>query len=173
MSGTPQDKPLLVGRIAGLFGVRGWVKVYSYTRPVENILSYSPWLLERDGSLVTVQVAEGRLQGKGLVAHLQGIDDRDAAAELIGCEIGIRHEQLPALPQGEYYWWQLQGLEVWTLKGDCLGRVDHLMETGANDVIVVQGEQEHLLPHIPQVVKKIDLAAGRMEVDWEPEYLKD
>lgn len=172
VTGAPQE-PLLVGRIVGLFGVRGWVKVHSYTRPVENILEYTPWLLKRNGSWAPVQVLDGRRQGKGLVALLEGMTDRDAAAALVNCEIGIRHAQLPPLPQGEYYWWQLEGLEVWTLKGDCLGRVDHLMETGANDVIVVRGEQEHLLPHIPQVVKKVDLQAGRMDVDWEPDYLKD
>jgi len=163
---------LTIGRINGLFGVRGWVKVYSHTEPRDNILTYRTWYL-RDGHIWReAELAEGKAHGKGIVARIKGCDDRDAAAALIGSDIAIRREQLHQAAEGEYYWADLIGLDVVTSEGVELGHVDHLMETGANDVLVVrQGKRERLIPYIPgQVICEIDLAGKRLVVDWDPEF---
>ncbi|HKK04297.1 MAG TPA: ribosome maturation factor RimM [Gammaproteobacteria bacterium] len=172
MSEQPGAEMVTVGRIAGLYGVRGWVKVYSYTEPRENILTYSPWYLRRDGRWQAHPLAGGRRQGKGVTAHLDGFDDRDAAAALVGVEVAVRRDQLPAPPADEYYWSDLIGLEVVALDGRRLGRVDHLLETGANDVLVVDDSgRERLIPYVRGVVvRRVDLAGGRIEVDWDPEW---
>jgi 16S rRNA processing protein RimM len=163
---------LVVGRISGLYGVRGWVKVFSHTQPRENILTYDHWFLQRSGKWVKQALENGRPHGKGIVAKLEGCDDRDAAAALMGTTIAISREQLPAAAQGEYYWADLVGLRVSNLEGVELGVVDHLLETGANDVLVVkQGTTERLIPFIQgQFVTEIDLAAGEMTVDWDPDF---
>ena len=161
-----------LGRISGAHGVKGWVKVYSETSPRENILAYAPWELVRAGRRQRVEVVAGRPQGRILVARLEGCDDHDAAEALVGCEIQVPRSRLPGgLAEGEYYWADLVGLRVETLDGVELGRVERLFETGANDVIVVQGERERLLPYVwQQVVREVDLAAGVMRVDWDPDF---
>ncbi|MEJ2059743.1 MAG: ribosome maturation factor RimM [Gammaproteobacteria bacterium] len=165
------EKRVVLGRVSGLYGVKGWVKVFSETQPRENILSYSPWQLKIQGEWQTRTVETGRRQGKGVVAKLEGCDERDAAAALMGAEIAVSRDQLPPLESGEYYWADLVGLQVETLDGVPLGVVDHLFETGANDVVVVKGARERLIPFVrPEVVREIDLAAGRMRVDWDPEF---
>jgi 16S rRNA processing protein RimM len=170
----PQNEPLILGEIVGLFGVKGWLKIRSDTRPREGIFSYTPWLLGRDKHWRPAELLAGKVQGKGLVAQLQGITDRDQAASLIGTQIAINRDQLPTLPEGEYYWWQLVGLQVKNLQHEVLGTVDRLMETGANDVLIVKsqlaGEEERLIPHIPDVVVKVDLEAGTLIVDWGKDY---
>lgn len=170
---------VLLGRIVGLFGVKGWVKIHSDTGPRENILGYSPWYLLRAGQWQRCSLQAGRRHGKGLVAQLEGCADRDSAAELVGCTIAIRREQLPEI-EHEYYWRDLLGLQVRTTGGVALGHVIELMETGANDVLVVReqapeidsnDQRERLIPYIPgQVVKKVDLQAGDLIVDWDPEF---
>ena len=156
-----------MGRIVGLFGVRGWVKVYSHTRPPEAILKYGPWLLQSAGQWREIELKEGRKQGKGIVANLENISDRDSAQGLVGSDIAVPLTRLPALPENEYYWAQLEGLHVHDTAGKTLGKVSYLFETGANDVIVVKGEQERLLPFIGEVIKQVDLDAGVIVVDWD------
>jgi len=170
MAEQGDGKPIVVGRIAGLYGVRGWVKVFSHTQPRENILGYKPWLLQIGGRWVEASAAEGRMHGKGVVAHLEGYDDRDVAAALVGCDIAVHREQLAPVEDDEIYWADLIGLKVVTREGVELGNVDHLIETGANDVVVVRGERERLLPYIDGVVLEVDLDQGVMEVDWDPEF---
>ncbi len=164
------DDYVVIGRISGLFGVRGWLKLFSHTEPRDNILNYSPWFLEQAGEWRPYELSDGRPQGRGVVAHLAGCDDREQAAALVGCNIAIRREQLPPAEEGEYYWGDLTGLAVFTRDGQLLGRVDHLFETGANDVIVVKGERERLIPFIADVVLEVDLSGHRMTVDWDPEF---
>lgn len=165
------DKLVVVGRISGLYGVRGWVKIFSYTQPRENIVNYSPWLLRRNGSRECYEIAEGRKQGKGIVAHLAGIDDRDAAAALVGSEILVAREQFPEAGDDEFFWTDLIGLRVETEDGRPIGVVDHLMETGANDVLVVDGEQRVLVPFVMNdIVKRVDIDGGLIIVDWDPGY---
>jgi len=167
-----QDNDLIIiGRIAGIYGVKGWVKVFSYTQPKENILNYSPWLLEQRGEKQSITVEAGRRHGKGIIAKLEHCDDRDQAAALLGADIAIRRDQLAALGTDEYYWADLIGLEVVNEQQDSLGKVVRLIETGANDVLVVKGQKETLIPFAqPQIIKSIDLVAGRIVADWEADY---
>jgi len=161
-------QPVILGRISGLFGVRGWVKVYSYTDPREAVLNYDSWLLSGKNGWQAAKVAEGQRHGKTVIVRLEGYDDRDQAAALIGTEIGIPREALPELGGESFYWSDLEGLRVVHRDGTELGRVDHLLETGANDVMVVRGDQERLIPFVVgQVVLDVDLSQGVIEVDWE------
>jgi 16S rRNA processing protein RimM len=164
-----------VGRIAGVFGVRGWVKVYSYTSPRANVLRYSPWYLRLGPEKSARQVREGRAHGDGVVAALEGIDTRDAAARLVGAEIEVDRAALgPPLAggmPGEFFWVDLQGMEVCTQGGERLGVVDHLFETGANDVMVVKGARRHLIPFLyGSVVREVDGDRRVITVDWDPDY---
>jgi 16S rRNA processing protein RimM len=168
----PAGEFLNVGQVSGVFGVKGWVKVYSFTDPRENILQYSPWILQKNSKTQEVKLLGGRRQGNLVIAELQGISDRDLAAELMGADILIRKQQLPKASDGEYYWADLIGLEVRNQEGCKLGKVDHLLETGANDVlVVVDGDLERLIPFLQQsTILKIDLDDGLIIVDWDPDF---
>lgn len=160
-----------MGRVAGLYGLRGWLKVYSYTEPRNGIIDYNPLYLEIGGQWWPINVEAGRVHGKGVIVKLADYDDRDAAAALIGCDIAVRRDQFPELESGEYYWADLEGLRVITVGGTELGTVDHLFKTGANDVMVVKGNRERLIPFLrDQVIVDIDLEQGVMQVDWDPEF---
>ena len=166
-----EQRFVTLGRISGAHGIQGWVKVHSDTSPRENIVNYSPWCLEQGGRRERRKVNAGRVQGKGVVAKLAGCNDRDAAEALVGAVIRVPRSQLPATGPGEYYWADLVGLTVQTLDGMELGRIERLFETGSNDVMVVQGDRERLIPYIwEQVIKDVDLGQGRMRVDWDPEF---
>ncbi len=168
---APHDDELVeIGRVLGVHGIKGQVRVYSHTDPRENIVRYSPWVLERDGQRHTLKASGGRV-GKHVVARLEGVDDRNSAEQWIGATIYIRRAQLPDLPGGEYYWSQLTGLRVENLQGEDFGTVDHLIETGANDVLVVRGERERLIPWLPDtVIREVDLQQGRIRVDWDADF---
>ena len=160
-----------VGKISGVFGIKGWVKVFSFTESRENILSYSPWLLKKDSETRLVTVIDGKLQGKAVVAQLDGVNDRDQAASFMGWDIYITPGQLPKVAKDEYYWSDLIGLSVETDLGVQLGVVESLLETGANDVVIVKGERERVIPFLQgQTIMAIDLEAGRMVVDWDPDF---
>jgi 16S rRNA processing protein RimM len=166
---TEQRRTVVLGRIVGVFGVNGWIKVFSETEPRGNILSYSPWCVGPDRR--PLRVLEGRLQGKRLVAQLEHCADRDQAAALVGMEIAVWRDQLPPPSADELYWADLEGLVVETLDGVALGRVDYLFATGANDVVVVRGHRERLIPFLwDAVVKDVDFARGIMRVDWDPDF---
>ena len=161
-------EPVVLGRIVGAFGVRGWVKVFSYTEPREAVLQYEGWLLGRNGNWEAATVAEGQRHGKSVIARLDGVDDRDTAEALRGTEIGVTREQLPAPGEDQFYWSDLEGLKVVHRDGTELGQIDHLLETGANDVMVVKGETERLIPFVlDKVILDVDLAKGEICVDWE------
>ena len=172
MSGsTESEKWVLVGKIVGLSGVRGEVKLESYTEPRTRIFGYQPWLLKTASGESEISGCRGRAQGKGIVATLPEIDDRDAAARLVGSEIWVRRSALPESKRGEYYWADLEGLEVVTVEGAKLGRVSHLVATGANDVLVVAGERERLIPFVLEdYVKEVDFDSGRITVAWDPDF---
>ena len=162
---------VVVGKIVGIFGVRGWVKVFSHTSPKEGILGYTPWQIKVSGQWRAVKVVSHQRHGKSLLAHLEGFDDRDESRSLIGCEVAIERSQLPPAQPGEYYWADLIGLSVVTTQGVELGRVDHLLQTGANDVLVVAGDRERLIPFVQGVyVIKVDLDSKLIHVDWDPEF---
>lgn len=163
---------VILGRLAGPFGVRGWIRLQSDTEPREGILGYSPWYLEQNGRWEPCEVETGRRHGSDVVVKLAGVDDRDQAAALRDRRIAVRRAQLGSqLAPGEYYWIDLEGLTVFNRDGVELGVVERLFDTGANDVLVVRGERERLVPYISgQVVLEVDLTAGRMLVDWDPEF---
>lgn len=165
-----EDGLVGVGHILGAQGINGWVRVFSNTSPRENIVKYSPWVIEQGENRITVEV-EGRLQGKNVIARLDGIEDRNQAEALTGCQILIDPALLPRLQAGEYYWSDLIGLKVESLQGDPLGVVASMLETGADDVMVVNGDRERLIPFvIDDIVREINLDEQRMVVDWLPDY---
>lgn len=159
-----------LGKIVGVFGVKGWVKVFSETRPREQIFKYSPWLLVVNGDEFEVEVLEGRQQGKGLIASLKGYTDCEDARKLIGSEILVSQESLPKTGKNEYYWSQLTGLNVVNLQGIELGKVVNLFETGANDVLVVKGEKERLIPFTEFAVIDVDIDSNNIVVDWDEDF---
>ncbi len=165
---SERDSPVILGRIAGLFGVRGWIKVFSYTDPREAILDYGDWMLQRDGQWTVTEVVEGQRHGKSVIARLEGVTDRDTAATWIGAEIGVSRAAMPVPEDGRFYWSDLVGLNVVHRDGTDLGRIESMLETGAHDVMVVKSDIERLIPFVmDKVVKDVDLAAGVINVDWE------
>jgi len=173
-----------LGKIVGVWGVKGWLKIFSYTRNRQDIGRYDEWLLvsqrikspQSSSDWHHVKVKNCRTQGQNIVAQVEGVDDRDHAHSMIGQKIFIQRSQLPELPEGEYYWMQLIGLTVVTTQGELLGTVTSMLETGANDVFVVtdspeNNKQERLIPHIDEVVVEVDLTEQRLTVDWDKDYL--
>ena len=160
--------PVVLGRIAGIFGVKGWVMVFSYTEPREAILDYENWLLKRGDAWQEITVEEGKRHGSSVIAKLANVGDRDAAAELIDFDIVVPREELPDTEEREYYWTDLEGLQVVDRNGRSLGRVAYVMATGANDVLVVEGDRECLIPFVmDRFILDVDLARGVISVDWE------
>lgn len=170
------DRRVVLGRIRGAQGVRGWVKVESYSRPPDSILGYAQWQIERGSVSMPYSLLAGRRHGPGFMVHLadpegRPLATRDDALSLFDARIAVYRRELEPLPNGEYYWVDLQGLTVTTLDGVVLGVVKRVFETGANDVLVVEGERERLIPFVQgPVVHEVDLDAGRMRVDWDPEF---
>jgi 16S rRNA processing protein RimM len=166
-----QDKStMLVGRVGGAYGIKGWVHVHSFTEPAQNIFEYSPWRLHAaiDGKLSrSVDLVKGKPHGKGLVVQLQGIVDRDKAEGLKGLEIRIERERMPEPKSGQFYWADLEGLRVEDSSGAELGQVDHFLDTGSADVMVVTGKDRHLIPFVyGETVVAVDLGAGCVMVNW-------
>lgn len=162
-------KLITIGQVCGVYGVKGWVRVYSYTRPTENILRYSPWYLKHDGRWEKRALLEGKRHRRGVFAALNGYTDRDRARELLGREIAIHRAQLPEAGIGEYYWADLIGLHVMNSEGTLLGTVSGLLPTGAHDVLVVRGERERLIPFIWSVyVWDVNSTTRRITVEWDP-----
>ena len=165
---------VVVGKISSAYGIKGWLKVNSYTDPATNILQYNPlYLQSRDSkqSWELVKLISGREQGKQVAVQLDGINDRNQAELLRGLELAITRDQLPEPEDDEYYWLDLEGLSVINLDGITLGVVDSIMETGANDVLVVKGDKERLIPYVMnEFIHTIDLDAGTITVDWDPDF---
>ncbi len=166
----PARERLEIGKFGGPHGVHGWIKVLSYTDPRENIFSYTPWQVNIDKQWQSVELIDGKAQGKGYIVRLAGIDSPEQAQSLTHCKIAVYADQLPALDEGEYYWRKLIGLDVFNRDGTCFGSVRGLIETGANDVLKVVGERERLLPYIDSVVLAVDVANGRIDVDWDADF---
>jgi len=164
-------RQIIAGEIVGAFGVRGWIKVRSYTDPPDNILVYSPWLIGDEATQKEFKVVGGQRHGDSVVARLEGVDSRDQALQLARLSILVEREQFEPAKPGEYYWADLIGLEVRTTSDITLGTVTGMMETGANDVMAVHGERERLIPFvIGEFVKDIDLKKGVLVVDWDPDF---
>ena len=165
------DRRILLGRVAGDFGVRGELKLLSWTDPRDAIFKYQPWILRAGESEREVSGVRGRDTGKLLVATFPGIESREQAEALKGSEIWVSRSQLPPPKPGEYYWVDLEGLSVQTVEGVVLGTVSHLFDTGANPVLVISGDRERLVPFVSdQYVKSVDFDAGLIVVDWDPDF---
>ena len=168
---------LVVGSINGVYGIKGWVKIFSHTSPIEQILRYQPWSLHKGSKQVSLKIEEGKLHGKGVIALPDGFETRNDAESLVGYEIRIDAEQLPELPDGEFYWHQLEGMKVVNRSSELLGVVSKMIETGANDVMVVVAtsesidEAERLIPFVVgETVDEIELAEQVITVNWEKDY---
>ncbi|MEY4588749.1 MAG: rRNA processing protein RimM [Pseudomonadota bacterium] len=183
MPESPASVPagtIVVGQIVGVFGVKGWLKIKSFTDPADNVLRYRPWFLSLPEGLREFAVEEYALRPQGIAVKLKGISDRDQALALGKASIQVEREQLPALDAGEYYWSQLIGLRVVSRFAGVeknLGVVKGLLETGSNDVLQVQGDEasidqtERLIPYLPgQFVVDVNLALGIIRVDWDPDF---
>lgn len=169
---------VVMGRVTAPFGVKGWFKVYTLTAQPDNLCDYPKWWLRREGDWREVKVIAAKVQGNTLVAQLAGVETREAAAALRGSEIGVPREQLPAAASDEFYWADLIGLKVVNKEQHELGRVVRIVQTGANDVLVVVDEDgekrgaaaEILIPFIADAIKEVNIAAGLIAVDWGRDY---
>ncbi|CAG0973456.1 Ribosome maturation factor RimM [Anaerolineae bacterium] len=163
---------VIVGEVAGAFGVKGWLKVHSHTEPPSNILNYGPWRLESKESTKECKILSGHMHGVTVVAQLEGVDDRDQALELRSSKILVPRDRFPPPEPGHYYWADLIGLRVENLVGIDFGEVSEILSTGANDVIVAKGEErERLIPFIiGQFVKEVDFEKRTMQVDWDADF---
>ncbi len=166
---------LILGKISGVFGVKGWVKLFSHTSPKQQIITYSPIYLLINQGWQPVNILKGHKQGKGVVAQLEGVDDRDQAFSLIGTEIGIKHDQLPKLSGNSYYWTDLEGLSVVTKEEVELGTVDWLFDTGGNNVLVIKPSdkdgKKHMIPWIVgDVILSVDLERALIVVNWDSDF---
>ncbi len=169
---------IVIGKVVGVHGIKGWLKILSFTRPRENIFKYAPWLVKQNilvsprSEWLGMQLLEGRSQGKGLIASLKGITDRNETMTLVGSEIAINRAQLPALEKGEFYWHDLINMRVINKQNEILGVVTEFLETGANDVLVVEADKQRcLIPYVQDVyIKDIDVGQGVIQVDWQSDY---
>lgn len=169
---------LIIGKIGAPYGVKGWVKITTYTDEVTGVFDYSPWLLGPEGQLKTAEVDQWRTHNKGVVAKLIGVDDRDQAEAIKNLEISIKADQLPELADDDFYWRDLVGMKVVTEQGYNLGTVKEMFETGSNDVMLVKanindafGQKERMIPYLfDDVIKQVDKAENTIKVDWDPAF---
>lgn len=175
---SEQNERIVMGKLGSTYGIRGWLKVFSYTDNAESIFDYSPWYLNQKGEWVEYKVESWKRHGQGYVCKLAGLDVREDAQLMTNFEIAIDPASLPELSEDEFYWRELFGMQVFTTKGYNLGEVTDLLETGSNDVLVIKanlkdafGQKERLVPYLEeQVIKKVDREARRIEVDWDPGF---
>jgi 16S rRNA processing protein RimM len=172
-AGNAMPRRVALGRIVAHFGIRGWLKVESYTEPVEAILNYRQWILDMPGKQAVLDVDEGRRQGRQVVVHFGRHDDRETSARWIGATVCVERSELPALGEREYYRDDLLGLAVRLADGRVLGRIDHFVDGPAHGFMVVReggpdGTTDHWLPVTPQCLRRVDLAKGEVHVDWQP-----
>ena len=172
------DTRVTMARIGRPHGIKGWLRVHSFTEPQFNIAEYQVFHIQSDSIQIEIEMDQIKQQGNGLIAHFKGYDKPEQAQQLVGLELKINKAELPGLQSGEFYWYQLQGLGVVNLQGQLLGEVAKMMETGANDVLVVSPSEssidnnERLIPYLlDSVVKNIDLENEVIEVDWGADYL--
>ena len=172
MSFSPhlEEKKLLVGKINGFFGVQGWVKIFSYTKPRKNILEYQPWYFVDNETYKVIEITSGREQSKTIVAQVKGINNRDEALQLIGKDLYINKDQLPELDNDAHYWHELTGFRVINKNEVDLGIVDYLVDTGSNHVLVTKGDTEHWIPYIVPFLVSVDKHKKVISVDWDENF---
>jgi 16S rRNA processing protein RimM len=165
-----EDALVVMGRIAAPYAIRGWVKIQTHSEYIDSLLDYPVWHVGRSGRWRQFHLVEGKVHGQYLLAHLDGLNDRDAAEAVMGMDIAVLRDDMPEAEDGEFYWDDLIGLEVVNTEGNVLGRVTGLLETGAHDVLQIQGERERLIPFVDVFVREVDQEAGRIVVDWGVDY---
>lgn len=160
-----------MGRVAGAFGVQGWVRIHPYSEQPEALTGYGQWLIGQEPSWQSIEVMECEVHGRMVVARLRGVEDRDAAALLRGREIAVPRASLPPAAEGEFYWSDLIGLEVLNGVGEALGAVAEVFSNGAHEVLRVrQGTAERLIPFVPAYVQEVQLESRRIVVDWQRDW---
>lgn len=165
------EKLVTLGRVSGAYGIKGWVKIRSYTGRPDDIGRFSDWILEKRDLKRRVAVESSKLHGQDVVAKLEGIDDRDTARALAGAAVMVERAALPPCAPGEYYWTDLEGLSVRTVAGEDLGTIDHLLATPAHDMLVLAGTAARMIPFVAgRIIKRIDLDAGIVTVEWERSF---
>ena len=170
MSGAPR-KLVTLGRVSGLLGVKGWLKIFSYTDPRDSIVDFETWVLRIGNDEQTVELEGSRKHARTVAVKLKAIDDRDQAQTLVGADIAVERDALAPCQPGEFYWADLQGSAVVTVQGEPLGRLDYLFETGGHDVMVVIGDRQRLIPFVQgKVVREVRLEQRLIVVDWDPTY---
>ena len=179
MSAEIETKRVVLGQIGKVHGIKGWLKLNSFTTPPENILDYSQFFAEIEEAWHMLEIDQHKQQANGLIILFRGYDDPEVAKKLTGIELTVNSEDLPSLEAGSFYWHELEGMEVINEEGQLFGKLERLLETGANDVLVVQptgesiDERERLIPYIKEeVIKKIDTMTGKILVNWEADYLE-
>ena len=173
-----KEDQIILGKVGAVYGIKGWLKIHSFTDELEAILDYFPWSLKLGNKIQAVEVTDWRKHNKGLIVKVGNIDDRDQAQALVGSEILTSENSLPKLPEGEFYWRDLIGMNVVTNKGYDLGIVTDMMETGANDVLVVKAnlndgfsKKERLIPYLlEQVIESVSIENKQICVDWDPGF---
>ncbi len=173
-----EETKIILGKIGAVYGVKGWLKIHSFTGETEAILDYFPWSLKLGNKTQSVEITDWRKHNKGLIVKAAGLDDRDDAQALVGSEILVSEAVLPELPEGEFYWRDLIGMSVVTTNGYDLGTVSEMMETGANDILVVKAnpndgfsKKERLIPYLfEQVIISVDAHTKHICVDWDPGF---
>jgi 16S rRNA processing protein RimM len=166
------EQKVVVGRFGSPYGIKGWIKVISYTDPIENILSYLPWFIVKDRVSSALEKVVGKRHGKALIVKLDFCDSPEVARTFTNIDIAVDRNQLPALPEEEYYWIDLIGLNVLNQQDEDLGSVERLFETGSNDVLVVTDAngKKHYIPYTADVIVKVDLDEKIMRVDWDASF---
>jgi 16S rRNA processing protein RimM len=164
---TPEPELVTVGRVSGLFGTRGWLKVHSFTRPRTNLLNYRQWWVGQPGQWRQYEVLEHKVHGTALLASLADVNEREQAVALIKSTIAVPRTAFHKPAPGEYYWSDLLNLAVLNQDGIELGRIKRLVEAGDHDVLVVQGTREYLIPFVAEhYIQSVDFETGVVRVDW-------
>lgn len=159
-----------MGRLAAPFGVKGWLRVHTFSEMVDALTDYTAWHIAYEGNWKVYPVQEWQLHSTGLVVHLAGVNDRDAAFALRGHDVAVPRDSLPTAPENQYYWSDLLGMQVVNQQHEVLGEISQILEAGAHDVLVVQGERERLIPFVAQIVGHVDTQARQVTVDWQLDY---
>lgn len=166
------NEKVIVGKFGAPFGIRGWIKVISFTDPLSNILNYQPWFMQSKGTQdwQVISVEQQKIHGQNVIIKLKQCNDVNSAAAYTHREIAIERDQLPKLPSGEYYWSELKDLQVINKKNEILGVVESLFATGANDILVVVGDRQRLIPYIKDVILSVNLQEKKIIVDWDSDF---
>ncbi len=159
-----------MGRVAAPYAVKGWIKIQAFTEYLDSLLDYPTWWLGKQGQWRQFTVLEAKVHSQSLIAHLEGLDDRDAAEAITSSEIAVARDELPPTDENEFYWSDLIGFQVVNLAGETLGRLEGFLETGAHDVMQVKGAKDYLIPFTAPIVDRVEREAARVVVDWGLDY---